>query len=294
MPPPAVLAEPAACRRRVRAAQAAGQVVGLVPTMGNLHAGHASLLRRARAECGFVVATIFVNPTQFDNPDDLAKYPRTPDDDLALCAACGVDAVFMPDAAAMYRPDASTRVTVGGLDETLCGASRPGHFEGVATVVAKLFNIAPADIAYFGRKDFQQAALVRRMARDLDFPIDIRLCPTVREADGLALSSRNRRLDDASRRQAPALHRALRAAEAAVHAGQRDPAAVRAAALAELAAAPACRLDYFELVDPDTLRPAPDLARPTLAATAAFFGPVRLIDNVLIDPAPPRAAGRAT
>ena len=277
-----VVTDPAAARAAVRAAQAAGKLVGLVPTMGNLHAGHASLLRRARGECGFVAATIFVNPTQFDNPDDLANYPRTPDEDLALCAAEGTDLVFMPAAAALYRPDATTVVTVGELDQPLCGRSRPGHFAGVATVVAKLFNILPAEVAYFGRKDFQQAALLRRMARDLDFPVDVRLCPTVREADGLALSSRNRRLDPESRRQAPALYRALSAAATAWRRGA-DADDARKILRAELALAPRGRAEYAEVVDTETLRPAPHRQRSALLAVAVHFGPVRLIDNVVVE-----------
>ncbi|HVJ79758.1 MAG TPA: pantoate--beta-alanine ligase [Planctomycetia bacterium] len=263
--------------------RAAGRTVGLVPTMGDLHAGHRSLLERARADCDRVVATIFVNPLQFDSEADLAKYPRNLERDLDMAAAIGVDAVFAPPESGMYRKDASTVVEVQGLQDRLCGAHRPGHFRGVATVVAKLFNIVPAGIAYFGRKDYQQATLIARMVRDLDFPIEIRLCPTVRDADGLALSSRNARLSPAERAQAPVLHRMLAAIRDGVAAGERDAAALRERALRLLSEAPAARLDYLEIVAPDNLEPLARIAGAAVAAGAVRMGETRLIDNLEIN-----------
>jgi pantoate--beta-alanine ligase len=261
--------------------------MGLVPTMGNLHAGHRSLLARARNECPFVIATIFVNPIQFDNREDLDKYPRTWEADVRLCQDVGVDAIFAPSIETMYPPQSSTFVEVKGLQDLLCGRHRPGHFVGVATVVAKLFNIVPADVAYFGLKDFQQTAVIQRMVSDLNFPIEIRLCPTVREPDGLAMSSRNSRLSADHRRQATVLYRMLRRVSDKVSEGLRDVSQLRRYALEELSSAPDAVLDYLEWVDPSTLLAVDKVHQPTVVATAVQFGGVRLIDNMLLEPGSP-------
>jgi len=277
-----------ALRARLAPLRAGGARVALVPTMGALHAGHLSLVKEARQRAEAVVVSIFVNPTQFDDPSDLAKYPRTLDADLAACRDAGVDFVFCPTAQEMYPDGADTSVTVGALAEPLCGATRPGHFRGVATVVAKLLGAVAPQVAVFGEKDFQQLAVIRRMARDLLLDVEIVGAPTVREPDGLALSSRNARLDPEARGQALALVRALDAAEARVAAGERDATALLGEVRAELSRAPRAVVDYAELRDPDTLEPAPArLEAPTLLALAVFLRPaaggpdpgVRLIDN---------------
>ena len=270
--------------------RAGGQRIGLVPTMGALHEGHLSLVEEARVRTDQVWVSIFVNPTQFNDPKDLAGYPRTLESDLAACEEAGVDLVFLPDAAEMYPEGADTFVEVEALSRPLCGASRPGHFRGVTTIVSKLFLAAKPHVAVFGQKDFQQLALIRRMARDLCFDVEVVGAPTVREADGLALSSRNLNLDTEARSQAIVLSRALAAAEAAVAAGERDAARLLATVRAEVAKAPRGELDYAELRDPDDLAPAPaTLDGPTLLALAVFMHPatppteqrhpVRLIDN---------------
>jgi pantoate--beta-alanine ligase len=269
-------------RAAIRTARAAGKIIGLVPTMGALHEGHASLVRAARAATGFVVVTVFVNPTQFGPHEDLDRYPRTFDGDLEVCARAGADLVFHPDAAEMYPADMRTFVEVEQLPDGLCGASRPGHFRGVCTVVAKLFNLVQPDVAFFGQKDAQQARIIRQMARDLDFPVEVRVCPTVREVDGLALSSRNRLLAPAHRAQAPVLYRALRKAEQLVAGGERDAATVEQAIRGHLATAPDGVVDYVALVDADTLRPVVRIAGPLLIALAVKFGNTRLIDNVIV------------
>ena len=274
------------------AERAAGYRIALVPTMGALHAGHASLFKIARQRADRVWVSIFVNPTQFDDPRDLAAYPRTLESDLALCREAGVDLAFTPDAAEMYPEGAQTGVVVGALAEPLCGASRPGHFRGVATVVTKLLVAAKPHVAVFGEKDYQQLAVIRQLARDLRLDVEIVGAPTLREPDGLALSSRNRHLDADARRQAVALVRALDAAESAVAAGERDAARVQALVHAELAAAPRAQIDYAELRDPTTLAPAPaQLTGPALLALAVFMHPasdggrtVRLIDNRVLHP----------
>ena len=281
-----------ALQARADAERAAGKRIALVPTMGALHAGHASLFDLARKRADRVWVSIFVNPTQFDDPRDLAAYPRTLESDLAVCREAGVDLVFVPDAAEMYPAGAQTTVEVGALAAPLCGASRPGHFRGVATVVTKLLCAAKPHVAVFGEKDYQQLAVIRQLARDLLLDVEIAGAPTVREPDGLALSSRNRHLDTDARRQAVALVRALDAAEAAVAAGERDVERVRALVRAELAAAPRAEIDYAELRDPVALAPAPArLAGPTLLALAVFVRPtseggrtVRLIDNRVLHP----------
>jgi pantoate--beta-alanine ligase len=252
----------------------AGHRVGLVPTMGALHEGHLSLVRRARAECGRVVVSIFVNPLQFGPTEDFARYPRQLDRDLALLATDGVEAAFVPGVEEMYQPGETTRVVVRELSETLEGARRPGHFEGVATVVAKLFNACRPHRAYFGQKDAQQAALITRMARDLDTGIEVVVLPTVREPDGLAISSRNVYLSESERQAATCLYRALEAANQAFGAGERNPRRLRDTMCAVIAAEPPAQPDYVEVVDPATFT-----APGTLAVLAVRFGATRLIDN---------------
>jgi pantoate--beta-alanine ligase len=258
--------------------------IGLVPTMGALHEGHLSLVRAARAHCSAVVVTIFVNPTQFGPKEDFAKYPRTFDEDCAMLEKEAVDVVFAPDAAEIYPPGASTVVEVAGISDRLDGVSRPGHFVGVATVVAKLFNIVQPDHAFFGQKDAAQVAVLRRMVRDLHFNLELIVCPIVREADGLAMSSRNRYLSVDERQQALVLHRALRRVEAEVAAGVVESQPLIDAGLAVLADEPGIRVDYFSIVDPDTLEDVPDVTAGALVAVAAAVGLTRLIDNVLIPP----------
>lgn len=242
--------------------------------MGALHAGHMSLVERACAENNRVVVSIFVNPIQFGAGEDLARYPRSPERDLELLRQAGVDAIYAPAAATMYPPSASTRVTVHGVAEPLEGRSRPGHFEGVATVVTKLFGATDADRAYFGQKDAQQVAVVKRLAADLDTGVEIRVCPTVREHDGLALSSRNAYLDPKERHAATCLSRALLSASEAYGRGERDPDRLRARLNEVLDAEPLAKVDYAELVDPDTFK-----APGTLAVLAVWIGKTRLIDN---------------
>ena len=268
------------CHQAVRRVQQDGGTVGLVPTMGALHAGHLSLIRAARARCTSTAVTIFVNPTQFGPGEDFESYPRTWEADLAACRAEGVAMVFAPPVEVMYPEGARTTVHVGRLTDGLCGPRRPGHFDGVATVVAKLFNILPADVAFFGEKDYQQLQVIRRMARDLDFPIEIVGCPTVREPDGLALSSRNRYLAPSERRQAASLSRALFGAQAAVASGQRDVPAVVSRIRAEIVAAGPVEIEYIEVVDADTLEPLRVVDRPARIALAVRIGACRLIDNV--------------
>lgn len=273
-------------REVVRAARGAGARIGLVPTMGAFHDGHLALMRRARERSGFVVVSLFVNPTQFNDVSDLTRYPRDEARDAELAEVIGVEVLFAPDVAEVYPDGFATSVDVAGLAEPLEGAMRgPAHFRGVATVVTKLLNIVQPDDAYFGQKDAQQALIIRRLVRDLDLPVHVEICPTVREADGLAMSSRNVRLDPAGRHRAPALARALHAVEAAVAAGERDAARALAAGapiLAESGIAP----EYFAAVSARTLEPVAVLDGETLVAIAAKVGEVRLIDNVLLTPGP--------
>jgi len=258
--------------------------VGLVPTMGALHAGHERLIERARTDCQTVVVSIFVNPLQFDRADDLARYPRPFEADLAVCEKLGVDLVFAPSPEQMYPEPPDCAVRVGATAEHLCGAFRPGHFNGVATVVLKLFNIVQPDVAYFGEKDAQQLAIIRRMVADLNVPVRIAPVPTVREADGLALSSRNQLLNAAERALAPSLFRALTAAREAVAAGATDPKAVKQRAAEAIPADERLRLEYLELVDPWTFQPVETVTGPVVAAGALWVGRTRLIDNVLCTP----------
>ena len=258
--------------------------VGLVPTMGAFHAGHHSLMRAARDEMDEVVVSLFVNPAQFNDPNDLAAYPRSEANDAAEASELGVDVLFAPAVSEIYPEGFATTVMVGGLAEVLEGAERgPGHFAGVCTVVNKLFNIVGPDVAYFGQKDAQQVAVVKRMVRDLDMPVRIEVLPTVREPDGLALSSRNVRLSSEDRARALGLSRALQAAAAAVASGERDADAIRAAALAELGDVDA---EYLAIVDPLTFAPLRTVSARTLVAIAAQVGPVRLIDNIVLEPVP--------
>jgi pantoate--beta-alanine ligase len=262
-----------------RADGSCGLSVGLVPTMGFLHDGHLSLVRRARAECDMVVMTIFVNPMQFGPHEDLEKYPRDTEHDLGLAAEAGVDLVFQPGVSDMYAPEHATWVEVEGLADHLCGASRPGHFRGVATVVTKLLCLSRPDRAYFGQKDAQQALLLKRMVADLDLGAELIICPTVREPDGLALSSRNVYLSPEERAQAPVLHWALEEATAEIAGGERDPRMVVSVLLSRLADAPLCRVDYAEVVSVADLQPVDVIEGEVLVAAAVWFGGTRLIDN---------------
>jgi pantoate--beta-alanine ligase len=269
-------------RRAVAGARAQALSIGLVPTMGAMHAGHASLIRTARAECGFVVVSLFVNPTQFGPNEDFTRYPRTWEEDLRLCEREKVDIVFAPKPAVMYPTGFRTYVEVTQLQDVLCGASRPGHFRGVATVVLKLLHIVQPDTAYFGQKDAQQARMIRQMVRDLDVPVRIRVCPIVRDADGLALSSRNKYLDADQRRRALVLHQALARARRQIEGGERDAAAVQHGMAALIQQTPGAVLDYAAVVDADTLQPLSLLQGEVLLAVAVRFGTTRLIDNLLI------------
>lgn len=263
-----------------------GRRIGLVPTMGALHEGHLSLIRAARAACDVVVVSIFVNPTQFGPQEDFAAYPRPLEADLNACRTLSVDGVFCPPVVEMYPPNAATTVSVARLTEGLCGAHRPGHFAGVTTVVAKLLNIVQPDVAFFGQKDAQQAVVIRKMVRDLLWPIDIVTCPTVREPDGLALSSRNVYLSPDEREQALSLSRALNWACEQIEAGRRDTAAIVAEMKARISAAGPCSIDYVEIVDPEELTPVGEIQGPCLIALAVRIGRTRLIDNVLAEPKP--------
>jgi pantoate--beta-alanine ligase len=255
--------------------------IGLVPTMGAFHEGHLSLIRAARADCDAVVVSLFVNPAQFGEGEDLAGYPHDEERDAGLAAELGADVLFAPPADEVYPPGFDTAVEVGGVTDGLCGAHRPGHFRGVTTVVTKLFNMVQPDVAYFGQKDAQQALTIGKLVRDLDMPVRIEVLPTVREPDGLALSSRNAYLDDAERERALALSRALAAADAEVAAGRRDAAAVLAAARRELDAR-GVEPEYLELLSADDLSPAERVNGRTLLAVAAQVGRARLIDNAIL------------
>jgi pantoate--beta-alanine ligase len=278
------LTEPRAMQAWSAVAHAAGQRVALVPTMGALHEGHLALVAEARRRAERVVVSIFVNPMQFNRRDDFDRYPRELAVDAALCAGGGVDAIYAPHPAAMYPEGFQSAVEVARLAEPLCGANRPGHFRGVTTVVTKLFHAVRPDVALFGEKDFQQLAIVRRMTADLDFGIEIVGVPTVREADGLALSSRNRLLDADGRQAAACVPRALDAAAAAVAQGEVRGAAVVEAAIRTITSEPRARLEYAELRDPETLEVVEEVGAPTLLALAVWVGNVRLIDNRVLHP----------
>ena len=270
-------------RRLVGLAKKAGQAVGFVPTLGALHTGHMSLIERAREETDFVVVSIFLNPTQFGPEEDLAEYPRQEKEDLALCEKAGTDAVFVPSVQQMYPSGHCTVVKVEGLSEKLCGAHRPGFFAGVTTVVAKLFNIVGPDVAYFGQKDAQQGLIVKRMVDELDLPLEIRMCPTVREQDGLAISSRNVYLDPKQRKQANCLYRALQEGKKLIESGQVDRDKLTAAMERIITQAGPCSIDYVAAVDSQSLEPATPENRSWLLALAVRIGPARLIDNILVE-----------
>jgi pantoate--beta-alanine ligase len=271
-----------AIREHVRAARQAGHRVGFVPTMGALHEGHRSLIRAARAICQDVVVSVFVNPTQFGPGEDFDRYPRPLEADLAACREEGVDAVFCPSVEEMYPRGSTTTVTVCRLTEGLCGAHRSGHFDGVSTVVAKLFNIIQANVAFFGQKDAQQAAVIRRMVRDLCFPIEIVVCPTVREPDGLAMSSRNVYLSPAERVQARSLSAALRWAQERVAAGERNAMELVRGMRRQIEGAGPCSIDYIEIVDAEDLTPRAVVEGRCLAALAVRIGKTRLLDNMVV------------
>jgi len=258
-------------------------LLGLVPTMGALHAGHGSLVRAARERCDVVAASIFVNPAQFGPAEDFAKYPRDFEQDCAWLERDGADAVFAPSVEEMYPPGATTWVTVEGMSDRLCGRSRPGHFRGVTTVVSQLFHIVEPEVAFFGQKDAAQVAIIRRMARDLHLPVKIEVCPIVREPDGLALSSRNAYLDPQQRKSAPVLYRALCAVKAFFDGGERDAARLIRAGKQEFSGESGARLDYLEIVDPDSLEPIRSIHTPALVAVAAWLGSTRLIDNIVVN-----------
>jgi len=269
-------------RAASRAARQAGKRLGFVPTMGALHEGHLSLVRAAKAKCDVVAVSIFVNPLQFGPSEDLAKYPRTFERDRELLETEAVDILFAPAPEEMYPAVAVTYVTVEGLSEKLCGRSRPGHFRGVSTVVAKLFHIVEPDAAFFGQKDAAQATIIRRMVRDLNLPVEIVVCPIVREPDGLAMSSRNAYLNPQERTSALVLNRSLTETKNRFAQGERNVANLIDAGKQVLAQEPTVRLDYFEIVNPATLDPLPVLTNSALVAVAAFVGNTRLIDNILL------------
>ncbi len=279
-----VMANIAELRRRLDLRRQRGASIGLVPTMGALHRGHVKLIETARRENHFVVVTIFVNPIQFDRAADLDAYPRTIEEDLRVCEEQGVNLVFAPAPEELYPQEQLTFVESPKLTEHLCGAHRPGHFRGVATVVLKLLNIVQADRAYFGEKDAQQLAVIRRMVEDLNVPVAIVPVATVREEDGLALSSRNKHLNPDQRRIAPVLSRALRRASDRITQGERCAKALRDEALKTIAEYPEARVEYFELTDPETLQPIEMVEGPVLIAAAMWLGSTRLIDNLISRP----------
>jgi pantoate--beta-alanine ligase len=260
----------------------AGKRIGLVPTMGALHDGHVSLVRASKAECDVTVVWIYVNPSQFGPHEDLAKYPRTFQADLEKLAACRTDFVMAPADAEAYQPGHATWVDVGAIAEPLEGRCRPGHFRGVATIVLKLLNMVQPDVAYFGQKDYQQVAVIRRMVADLDVPVEIRVCPIVREPDGLAMSSRNRYLSPDARQRATALWQGLELARQLVARGARDAAAI-ARQMSELILAAGATIDYVALVDPDSLSAVEQITGPTLALLAVKIDGTRLIDNAILE-----------
>ncbi len=269
-------------RAAPRAVRREGKRIGFVPTMGALHDGHLSLVRAAKSQCDVVAASIFVNPLQFGPHEDLAKYPRDFDRDCELLKKEGVDFIFAPSVEEMYPAGAVTHVTVEGLSDKLCGKSRPGHFRGVTTVVAKLFHIVEPDIAFFGQKDAAQLAIIRRMVRDLNFPVAIVACPIVREADGLAMSSRNAYLNPEERKAALVLYRALKQVKELFDHGERSAARLIEVGKKAFAEEKLARLDYLEIVDPDSLESLAEVRATALAAVAGFVGGTRLIDNAVL------------
>jgi len=277
-----LLRRPAEMREAARAWRGEGRTIGFVPTMGALHAGHMSLVERCRSECDVTVVSIFVNPLQFGPAEDFTRYPRDLAADQRLLEAAGVDALFTMTPEEMYPPGYQTHVTPGALAEPLCGARRPGHFRGVATVVAKLFHLVAPHLAWFGQKDFQQARVLQQMAADLDFDLRVRILPTLREPDGLALSSRNRYLSPGERAAAPGLHRALEAVREEFDAGERDAARLEQVGRERLARSAPFRVDYLEVRDDTTLAAPARLGAGGVVAAAAYLGATRLIDNLLL------------
>ncbi len=271
-------------RRQLEPLRAQGERIGFVPTMGALHPGHLSLVDVCSRECDATVVSIFVNPTQFGPNEDYEKYPRNLQKDLELLAPYGVDLVFAPEVEEIYPPGFGTYVEAQGVTEHWEGRSRPGHFRGVATVVTKLFLIVQPHVAYFGHKDYQQSVVIRQVVRDLNIPVEIRVCPTVREEDGLAWSSRNAYLSPEERQQALVLWQSLQLAQQLIHSGQQDPRTVLAQMKHLYDQHPAVRLDYVGLVDPDTLLPVERITGPVVALVAAWVGQTRLIDNLRIEP----------
>jgi pantoate--beta-alanine ligase len=269
-------------RQAVARARQAGHKIGFVPTMGALHDGHASLFRIARQETEFVIVSIFVNPLQFAAGEDFGRYPRPLERDLEVCRQEKVDLVFVPTVETIYPSDFRTHVEVDQLGETLCGPHRPGHFSGVATIVLKLFNIVQPDQAYFGQKDGQQTSIIRRMVRDLCVPVGVRVCPTVREPDGLAMSSRNQYLTAEQRAHAPALFQALQEAKHLIEAGECDPEVIRKGLMRHLRLIPGALVEYADVVAAETLRPPGHLQGEVMLAVAVKFGATRLIDNLLV------------
>jgi pantoate--beta-alanine ligase len=273
-----IAATKAACRQVTRS----GKTLGLVPTMGALHEGHVSLARASKSRCQVTAVSIFVNPLQFGPSEDLAKYPRPLGRDAAMLEELGVELLFLPSVEEMYPAGAKTRVAVEGLSDKLDGASRPGHFLGVTTVVSKLFEIVRPDLAFFGQKDAAQVAVLRKMVRDLDMDVEMIVCPIVREKDGLAMSSRNAYLTPEQRQQASVLYRSLMRVQTAADRGERDAAKLRQIGEQVIAEEPGARLDYFAVVDPETLEPVTDTRRGALVAVAAYVGTTRLIDNIIL------------
>lgn len=285
MSKPAVVTTVKELREQVARAREAGKSIGLVPTMGALHEAHLTLMRQARADCGFVVVTVFVNPTQFPPSEDFERYPRDLEADVKQAGENGVDVVFAPPTSEVYPPGDATFVEVAGpLVECLCGPRRPGHFRGVTTVCARLFNIVGADRAYFGEKDYQQLLVIEQMVRDLHLPLEIVPMPTVREADGLAMSTRNRYLSSEERKAATVLHRALSAAKERAAAGEREAAALVGGVREMIEAEPLVRLQYAELREAETLAEVRRLEGRAVLAVAAFVGKARLIDHVVVEP----------
>ncbi len=274
-------------KQAARQARMDNRIIGFVPTMGALHAGHLALVERAKRECSPVIASIFLNPKQFGPKEDLAKYPRTFDADRDKFSSAGVESLFAPEAAEMYPSDFRTYLNVDGLSDRLEGRSRPGHFRGVTTVVLKLLEIVQPHFAYFGRKDAQQVRLISQMTRDLNLDTDIVVCPIVRDPDGLALSSRNAYLKADERRAATVLHRALIAARDEIHSGTRDALQLHSTLTRVISGEPLAALDYAEIVDANSFEPVTRISRPCYILLAAFLGKTRLIDNLYIEPATP-------
>jgi pantoate--beta-alanine ligase len=272
-------------RRFITAARGQSRTVGLVPTMGALHIGHISLIQAARRQCNYTVVSIFVNPTQFGPSEDFDKYPRPYEDDLQVCREQGVDLVFAPDTNQIYPAKNITWVSVEKLTEGLCGENRPGHFRGVTTVCAKLFNIVQPDVAFFGQKDAQQTVVIKRMVADLNIPLKIQVCPTVREEDGLAVSSRNKYLNKIERKDAPLLYKSLQKAKQLIGIGVTDPEQIITKMKKILAESSLLETEYIEIIDPETLEPLNPVKGPALVALAVRFGQARLIDNILVDAA---------